>query len=43
MDYGYLVKAKVLKDDGPKDMLDCIARRMDNKFGKVVSYYQYKK
>lgn len=42
-DYGYLVKAKFSKDDEPKDVVDSLAKRVDRKFGKVISYYRYRK
>ncbi len=42
-DYGYIVKAKFCREDEPKDAVDCFAKRIDKRFGKVVSYYQYKK
>ena len=42
-DYGYIVKAKFNKEDEPKDAVDYFAKRIDKRFGKVVSYYQYKK
>lgn len=42
-DYGFVVKARFYKGEEPENVTDYIARNMGNKFGKVVSYYQYKK
>jgi hypothetical protein len=42
-DFGYIVKARFSKEDEPKDVTRYIERYVDQKFGKVVSYYQYKK
>ncbi len=42
-DFGYIVKARFSKDNEPEDAVDHLAKRIDSKFGKVVSYYQYKK
>ncbi len=42
-DFGYLVRAKFLKENEPKDAVDYIAKRVDRRFGKVVSYYRYRK
>ena len=42
-DFGYLVKARVCAQGKPADVLDYMAKRIDRKYGKVVSYYQYRK
>ncbi len=42
-DFGYLVRAKFSRQNAPNDIVDYMARKLDNKFGKVVSYYQYRK
>lgn len=41
-DFGYIVKARFCKDNKPEDAVDHLAKKMDSRFGKVVSYYQYK-
>ena len=42
-DFGYIVKARFSKEGEPKDVIRYIERHVDQRFGKVVSYYQYKK
>ncbi|MCL4379141.1 MAG: hypothetical protein M1160_02955 [Candidatus Marsarchaeota archaeon] len=42
-DYGYIVRAKFRKEGEPKDVVDYLAKRVDRRFGKVVSYYRYRK
>ncbi len=42
-DFGYLVKARFYKGDEPNDIVDYMAKRLDSRFGKIMSYYQYKK
>lgn len=42
-DIGYIVKAKFSKDEEPKDVTRYIERNVAHKYGKIVSYYQYKK
>ncbi|HUC39102.1 MAG TPA: Lrp/AsnC ligand binding domain-containing protein [Candidatus Acidoferrum sp.] len=42
-DFGYIVKAKFRNGRAPDDIVDSMAKKMDSKFGKAVSYYQYTK
>ena len=42
-DYGFVVKARFFKGKEPNDVTKYITSKVGNKFGKVVSYYQYKK
>lgn len=42
-DYGYLVKTRLSTDKEPKDVTRYIERHVDQRYGKLVSYYKYKK
>ena len=42
-DYGFVVKTRFFKGDEPGDITKYIARNVSRRFGKVVSYYQYRK
>ena len=42
-DYGFIVKARFFKDEEPNDVTKYISSKMGGRFGKVVSYIQYKK
>ncbi|MCL4379717.1 MAG: hypothetical protein M1160_03840 [Candidatus Marsarchaeota archaeon] len=42
-DIGYIVKAHFQKDEEPRDVTKYIERNVARKYGKIVSYYQYKK
>ncbi len=42
-DFGYIVKTRFSKDKEPKDVTKYIENHVDRKYGKVISYYQYKK
>ena len=42
-DVGYIVKARLSEDGEPKDVTRYIKRNVAHRYGKIVSYYQYKK
>ena len=42
-DFGYIVKARFANGKEPSDVTRYIERHVDRRYGKVVSYYQYKK
>lgn len=42
-DCGFIVKARFIRDKEPKDVTDYISRNMGTRYGKVVSYCEYRK
>ena len=42
-DYGFVVKTRFFEGAEPDDAYNYISKRIGNNFGKVTSYYQYKK
>jgi DNA-binding Lrp family transcriptional regulator len=42
-DYGFVVKARFFEGKEPDDAQNFLLKKMGGNFGKVTSYYQYKK
>jgi hypothetical protein len=42
-DCGFIVKARFTNNKEPKDVVDYISKNVGSKYGKVVSYYEYRK
>lgn len=42
-DYGFVVKTRFFEGQEPDDAFNFISRKLGSNFGKVTSYYQYKK
>ncbi len=42
-DYGFLVKTRFFEGSEPDDITKYISRNVSKKFGKIVSYFQYRK
>lgn len=42
-DFGFLVKTRFLKGEEPDNLVRYIERHIGQSYGKVVSYYQYRK
>jgi hypothetical protein len=42
-DYGFIVKTRFFEGQEPDDAFNFISKRLGSNYGKVTSYYQYKK
>lgn len=42
-DYGFVVKARFFDGKEPDDAYNYLSRKLGSNFGRVTSYYQYKK
>ncbi len=42
-DYGFIVKTRFFEGKEPDDAYNYISKRLGSNFGKVTSYYQYRK
>ena len=42
-DCGFVVKARLTGSKEPIDVSDYISRKISSRYGKVVSYYEYRK
>lgn len=42
-DCGFIVKARLMNDKEPKDVVRYISKMIGSSYGKVVSHYEYRK
>ena len=42
-DYGFIVKTRFFEGEEPYDAYNYISKKLGSNFGKVTSYYQYRK